>query len=209
MLRARCRMEERMERMPGTTYLWPGLTPLWRYGSWSALAVAVAFGVLLNAAILSTWVWSELLSPSTRTGTWLVVMVSWVAGGLYARRWNHRQPATETPATDQRFRRAQEHYVRGDWFEAERILTGLVRGNPRDVEARLMLATLLRHTHRVDAAALQLQWLQRLEEAGKWELEICREWELLQQARSARDAGTTPPATTTAESATESVQDAA
>lgn len=201
-----------MERMPWTTYLWPGLTQLWKHGSWSALAVAVAFGMLLNVAILSTWVWSdwsEQLPPGTRSITWLVIMVSWVVGGLHSRRGNHRQPAADSVATEPRFRLAQEHYVRGDWFEAERILTGLVRSNPRDVEGRLMLATLLRHTGRIDAAALQLQWLQRLDEAGKWELEISRECDYLQQARSARDAGTTPPESTTAEAATEMVQEAA
>jgi hypothetical protein len=198
-----------MDRMPWTTYLWPGLTRLWKHGDWSALLWAVGFGLLLNAAVVSTWVWSELLSPGSRSVTWLVVAVWWVAGGLWSRRWNRRQPATETATVDQRFRAAQEHYVRGDWFEAERILTGLVRSNPRDVESRLMLATLLRHTGRTDAAALQLQWLQRLEDAGKWELEICREWELLQQARSAGDVGTTPPAETAAEAATETVKDAA
>ena len=47
-----------------------------------------------------------------------------------------------------------------------------------------MLATLLRHTGRLDEATRQLDTLARLEGAGKWELEIRQERELLKKAKT-------------------------
>lgn len=177
-----------MNRTPWITYLWPGATQLWRHGAWSSLLLAVVFGLGLNLALLSTLVWSELFSPIIRNSTWLVVVVSWAGFALFSRHWNHHElVSSESRTSDDQFAAALDHYLQGDWFEAQRILTALIRRNARDVDARLMLATLLRHTRRFDEAAQHLAFLQRLEDAGKWELEICREWELLQQARSAGD----------------------
>jgi hypothetical protein len=59
----------------------------------------------------------------------------------------------------------------------------LLRKNLRDLEARLMLATLLRHSGRVDEAKRQLDTLARFEGAGKWELEIQRERDLLSNTK--------------------------
>ena len=64
-----------------------------------------------------------------------------------------------------------------------------MRKNRRDVEARLMLATLLRHTRRPEEAARQLEVLVRLDEARKWELEIQHEWNMLAAARGPRETG--------------------
>ena len=80
-----------------------------------------------------------------------------------------------------------EYYLRGDYFQAERLLGNLLREDSRDLEARLMLATLLRHTGRTDEAAAELNVLVRLEGAGKWELEIQRERELLREAEGRND----------------------
>jgi cytochrome c-type biogenesis protein CcmH/NrfG len=73
--------------------------------------------------------------------------------------------------------------LKGNWFEAERELNKLLRRDNRDLEARLMLATLLRHTKRFDEATRQLNVLVRLEGAKRWELEIRREGELITEAR--------------------------
>ena len=74
--------------------------------------------------------------------------------------------------------------MKGDYYQAEHVLEGLLRRNLRDVDARLMLATLLRHTGRLDEAAGQLDTLARFEGAGKWELEMRRERELLAEAKT-------------------------
>jgi len=57
-----------------------------------------------------------------------------------------------------------------------------------------MLATLLRHTGRLDDACGQLDRLERLENASKWELEIGRERELIRQARASGSDEQSPPA---------------
>jgi hypothetical protein len=51
---------------------------------------------------------------------------------------------------------------------------------PRDVEARLLLVTLLRHTRRLDQARLQLSDMTRYDEALEWEFEVDRERQLIE-----------------------------
>ncbi len=59
----------------------------------------------------------------------------------------------------------------------------LLRRDEHDLEARLMLATLLRHTKRFDEATSQFNMLAGLDGAHRWALEIHREGELLAEAR--------------------------
>ncbi len=78
--------------------------------------------------------------------------------------------------------------MKGDYYQAEHVLEGLLRRNVRDLDARLMLATLLRHTGRLDEATRQLDTLARFEGAGKWELEMRQERELLAEATTRNSA---------------------
>jgi protein involved in temperature-dependent protein secretion len=91
---------------------------------------------------------------------------------------------------------ARGEYLQGNWFQTEELVAQILRRNPRDVEARLLKATLLRHTGRWDEAREQLRQLQRLEGAGSWNMEIEREW-LLQSAaaRTRRSSQVSPHAT--------------
>ena len=57
-------------------------------------------------------------------------------------------------------------------FEAERLLGEILQLRPRDAEARLMLATLLRHNRRYGEALEQLSRLELLEDARTWRREI-------------------------------------
>ncbi len=90
-----------------------------------------------------------------------------------------RDKTVDAAARDDLFRQALGEYLKGAWFEAESILGRLVAKDPRDVDARLMLATLLRHTDRPADAQRQLEELDRLEKAEKWRAEIDREWQIL------------------------------
>jgi hypothetical protein len=169
----------------------------------------VGFAALLNLAILSTLVWSELLPPGLRNLAWLAVVVGWVGSAAFSLRRSHDPQEGSGPADD-RFRDAQDHYLKGNWFEAERLLVGQLRRNPRDVDSRLMLATLLRHTRRFKEAAWHLDRLQRLEGSEKWRLEIRREWELLAETgQDAEAEESEQPATTAAADSTILVKDAA
>jgi len=58
--------------------------------------------------------------------------------------------------------------LKGDGYQAEQILEDLLRRNVRDLDARLLLATLLRRAGRVDDATRQLDTLACFEGADKW-----------------------------------------
>jgi thioredoxin-like negative regulator of GroEL len=76
--------------------------------------------------------------------------------------------------------------LKGNWVESEHLICRVLRRAPRDLDAGLMLATLLRHTGRLEEAQRQLDRIVRFEGAHKWALEIRREREFLDEARKAR-----------------------
>lgn len=170
--------------MPWRIYLWPGLTQVCRQGAWTALGMAVGFAALLNLALASSLLWNELFTPVVRNTVWGAVVVIWAASAILSYRWDRRQLMLKDPRpVEDCFPHALDHYLKGNWFEAEQVLCGLLRANPRDVDAGLMLATLLRHTHRLDEAQKHLDRLGRLDGSEKWHLEIARERELLRAAQ--------------------------
>ena len=207
------RQPTRQRRM--ALWLWPGLPQVWWRGSPWALGVAVGFAVLLNLVIVASFGWTEWIQPQARTAGWIVLAVMWVAGAVISwRRGDHRaidhqqtnrslgdHEKTPDREDDELFRQARDDYLRGNWYEAEEMLVRLLHRSPNDVDARLMLATLMRHTERYDDARGQLKQLQRLEAAGKWQLEIRREWEYLAREQQADDISSASPADTEPEAA--------
>ena len=172
-----------MSRMPWAAYAWPGLPQLARDGNWTALAVAVVATALLNAILLGTCVWSDLVAPELRIICWIVLGGAWCFSVGYSV-WIDRRRESRPSGTDEKlFEQALEEYLKGNWFEAERKLAVLLRQNDRDLESRLLMATLMRHTKRFDEATTQLNLLVRMDGAHRWALEIQREGELLNQAR--------------------------
>jgi len=145
--------------------------------------LALAFAALVNVALVASFVWTELFPAGVRSAVWLAVAAVWV-GSAVAARWQHSgaDGNDDTARPGDPFGEAAEQYLKGNWFEAECLLAGLLRRDPRDVDAGLMLATLYRHTGRLDEAANQLDHLERLDEAAKWALEISRERRLLAEA---------------------------
>ncbi|HID74570.1 MAG TPA: hypothetical protein EYP56_01075 [Planctomycetaceae bacterium] len=188
-----------MRRTPWATYVWPGLPQLWSHGAWSGLFFAIGFAALVNLGLATSLLWSELFTPAMRILVWLAVGGFWVISAVFSYRWHRQYPVGLVTAwSEGQFRQAVAHYLKGDWFEAEHVLVGLLQRDPRDVDATLMLATLLRHTRRLGEAGACLSRLERLDGAEKWELEIRRERELLQAASMSRldqdGAGNSEPA---------------
>jgi hypothetical protein len=189
-----------MGRTPWATYLWPGLAQLWRRGSWLGLAVAVGFALLLNLAILATLFWIELLSARVRTSVYLGIAVFWVGSAVVAYHARRRSEAEGSVEKDEDgLRAAIEQYLKGNWFETERALESLLRRNPRDIEAGLMWATLMRRQGRLHEAVKELDRIERFEGHQKWELEIRRERELLNGGaeRTADSSGPAVPESST------------
>lgn len=174
-----------MVRMPWTTYLWPGLPRLWYGGLWSGLLLAVGFAALTNALLLATFVWVELLSPRYLQFAWLGTGAVWIGSAALSAWFGQGVPRRATSA-EAMFRGALREYLKGNWFEAQRILGRLLHLHPRDVEARLMLATLMRHTERHEEALEHLSRLELLRDAGKWAAEIEAEKRWIADAQSGR-----------------------
>jgi hypothetical protein len=166
------------------TVLWPGLPQLWLRGEVSSLGLAIGFSALLNLAIVSTWGWTELLGLPLLLVAWCGVALIWllslVGGAVQLPRpggVSAIEPGVD-PVGDL-FRAAQGEYLRGNWFEAELALNQLLERDPSDVDARLMLATLLRRIGQSKEAVEHLSRLSKTEGAEKWGLEIARQHRLL------------------------------
>lgn len=159
--------------------LWPGGTLLWREGAWLGLMLAVGFAVLLDLALLTTWIWTDVVSSAVRDAAWVMIGAIWLAW-LVA---SARSPAADGLDPEPLFQQAITEYLKGDWLAAQRLLERLLKYNAHDAEARLTLATLLRRTGRLDDAARQLDQLARQDAALKWAQEIIREQSLITRQR--------------------------
>jgi hypothetical protein len=173
-------------------HLWPGLAQLWLRGSWVGLVVAVGFTALANLLAAASFVWTEWLADQIRwtavAALGVVWLLSWIESRADWRRLLAELSAGEaglpepSELSDRWFREAQAAYLAGDWVVAEQALLKLLKQDARDAEARLMLATLWRHQGRAEAAAEQLDRLERLETAASWKSEISWERERISAA---------------------------
>lgn len=170
-------------------YLWPGVPQLLRRASWRNLAVALAWAAAVDGAILATFGWEELLPPSLRNAIWMLLGAAWLALLVFSSNSEQsgRRPTGDREAADN-FSLALDYYLKGQWFQAERVLREQLAAHERDLEARLLLATLYRRTRRAVEAAAELDRLERFEGSQKWALEICRERQLLAQGVGQTDS---------------------
>lgn len=179
-----------------TVYLWPGLAQLWIRGSWAGLVVAVGFTALANVLLLASLVFTEWLTFEARLTCAGALLVTWLMAWWQSRheRRKSRTNVSDDPSLEvseapqvesereQLFREAQQCYLRNDWVATEKLLLRLLKQDSRDVESRLMLATLWRHQGRGEEALRQLDRLERLEAAEKWQYEIHTEREAINHA---------------------------
>jgi len=179
--------------MPWATRMWPGLPQIWSLGSWSGLAQAVGFAFVVNLAVLGSFCWVELLPSGVLTSIWLAIGLFWLGSALFScRSLGHGRLEPDNGGETESFGEATEHYLRGNWYEAQRVLGNLLRRNPRDMEAGLMWATVLRHAGRTREAYEQLDRLERFEGHHEWGVEIRHERELIEQLwreKSGENAG--------------------
>ncbi len=173
-------------KMHWTAYLWPGLSRLWVRGSWAGLAVAVGFTVLANTLLMATLVYSDWMAVNVQLGGYAMLALIWMLAWWESRADRRRDGADSSEdgqseispvdqreeERDQKFREMQQCYLRGDWVATEQRLLLLLKQDARDVESRLMLATLWRHQGRDEEAIRQLDRLERLEAASPWQYEI-------------------------------------
>lgn len=169
-----------MRRPSFVLRLWPGGTLLWQDGAWYGLMLAVGFGVLLDLALLTTLIWTDVVGASVRAAAWLLIGVIWLAW-LAA---SNQRTAEDDSNPEPLFQQAVTEYLKGNWLAAERLLHRLLKLNDHDAEARLTLATLLRRTGRLDEASRQLDLLARQDNALKWAPEIVGQHALIARQRT-------------------------
>ena len=171
------------------TCLWPGLARLWFQGDALSLAVAIAFGFLLNAMLVVSFLSPHPLPGGWNRMGWCAVVVFWLVGVWQATRYRLREQGKPEEHDQQAlFIRAQAEYLRGHWLESQSSLKQLLRRDPQDVEAHLLLASVHRRAQRIDLSRRQLQRLCRLEGAAKWRTETEQELAALDRM-SALEAG--------------------
>jgi hypothetical protein len=140
---------------------------------------------MLNLVLTITLGWSELVDQTSRSALWTVCGVAWIVATVWSVKKCRRQLASrEVNPKQDAFPEAVQYYLSGDFYQAEGVLQRLIETNAGDVDARLMLATLLRHAGRCDEATGQLDILVRAEGAEKWRSEIDRERQRLADAKA-------------------------
>ncbi len=168
---------------------WPGLTNLWYRGEIYSLAIALLFAALFNIALLATLIWPEW--PTVVCSAWsfpigfalwfvrsLWVLLSFVAIWTFgASFFSTSMIRASLPSVecDNLLAVAQSDYLRGQYFEAEATLHRILSTGHEDVEAALLLASILRRTGRFRQALDCLERLERLDRARLWNSEIAAE----------------------------------
>ncbi len=164
--------------------LWPGLASLWYRGEVVSLLWVAIFGAALNVAILSTFHWEGWLSFGVWILIWLGVSGSSLMSLVYTTFTWPKIRGVRTVSDDHNrlFREAQQFYLRGEYFEAEALLQRIFNSGQPDVEAALMMVSILRRTRRWVQALYCIDRLMLLERASVWSLELQSERRRVQQA---------------------------
>lgn len=165
------------------TLLWPGMPWLWLRGSAAGLVLALAFAVVLDLAIVATWVYSEFFGIQVSLGLWAAAAAVWIVATVSAvSAFPPPIRTTRDAATDALFVAARDAYLARDWLAAETKLRSLLVVAPTDGEAQLLLATLLRRVGRLKESRDALDKLSRSDSGGPWLAAIARELERLAAA---------------------------
>ncbi|MEI6258140.1 MAG: hypothetical protein WCQ77_16035 [Planctomycetota bacterium] len=160
------------------TLVWPGMPWLWLRGSLAGLVLALAFALAVDMAVLTTWIWSELVDFRLSLALWTATAAVWlIATASAITAFPPPIPQGRDAATDKLFVTARDSYLARDWLAAETCLRTLLEISPTDGEAQLLLGTLLRRVGRCDEAAAALEALSRSDAAGPWRGTIARELE--------------------------------
>jgi hypothetical protein len=165
-----------------TVCLWPGLPAAWHLGQARGLWVALFFCWSLCLLLVATFVWPEWIAASWLRLFWLAALATWLIASIRnCLRLRSLLEVTDTQGTSD-LTEAQIEYLRGNWFEAEAILLEALHRRPRDPEATLLLAGVLRRTKRWRPALRRLEQLALLETAAGWQFEISREKALIERS---------------------------
>ncbi len=168
------------------SFLWPGFSGVARYGLWSQLAIALCFGVACQIVLSLNFLWCDFLSAFFKNSLYVGLLITWlflnIVAGTKLKRYEKMR---KSDSKGESFQEAQTYYLKGLWFEAECCLKDILKRNPFDADALLMLATLYRHVKRYSEAIRVLAELEKLDAAYRWEYEILFEKRAIKEEREA------------------------
>ncbi len=161
--------------------LWPGLPGAWYRGRTPHLVCALLAGWLASLLLLTTFVWPQWFSLGVTRLMWGVAIVAWLGVSV----WEHLRFSSWFTAIPQEateaFASAQSEYLKGNWFAAEAQLLSILHEDANDVEALLLLVSVLRRTRRWQPALRRLKQMELLDAAYRWRFEIAAERRWIQQ----------------------------
>jgi len=158
------------------TLAWPGLPWLWLRGSRGGLVVAVAFAVSLDVAVITTFIWPDLVELPIAVAVWTATAIVWLVSTVSALAAFPPPLAEPSPAAvDPLFVKARSAYLARDFVTAETRLRELLELAPTDGEAQLLLATLLRRAGRLAEARDALEKLSASDAGIRWGAAIAAE----------------------------------
>jgi len=146
------------------------------------LPTALAFAAAANFLLVARFIYPEWLSSG------LVRMAGWVGVAIWlfcVVRSVREMPLLLNPrrASGQpdRFAEAHQAYLRGQWAEAESLLSDCLAIENRDPPALILLCGVYRHTARLEAAERLLEEIRLTEAADGWWLEVAAEQNRLER----------------------------
>jgi tetratricopeptide (TPR) repeat protein len=175
------------------TLVWPGLPWLWLRGSLPGIVLALAFAVTLDVAMVTTWIWTDLVELPFKLAAWAGAAAIWLLGTASALSAFPPPLARGRSAeADALFLQARDAYLARDWARAEDALAAVLASAPTDGEAQLLLATLLRRVGRHDEARAALRKLSASDSGRPWRHAIAAERDRLDAATAPADNDHTP-----------------
>jgi hypothetical protein len=174
-------------------HAWPGWTKLWTEGDLRSLLLSLLFGILLNLWLAATWTWPHWWTSQGWWSSLVAIAVSASASAILAKDSLRSRALHQTPAksADQWLQDAQESYLQANYTEAEASLHRIFAAGHQDIEAMLLMISVLRRTGRIAQAQFCIDRLRLLERASPWLAELDHEQKKVRQQLMAPDATST------------------
>ncbi|MFO0065019.1 MAG: hypothetical protein ACK523_03575, partial [Pirellulaceae bacterium] len=168
----------------------PGWTKLWNEGDLRSLLLSLLFGIFLNLWIAATWTWPQWWTGQGWWSCLAALAVAASASAFLAKDSLRSLALRQAPAksADQWLQDAQESYLQANYPEAEASLHRIFAAGHQDIEAMLLMISVLRRTGRIAQAQFCIDRLRLLERAAPWMAELDQEQQKLRQQLVAPDA---------------------
>jgi tetratricopeptide (TPR) repeat protein len=155
--------------------VWPGLAQIWTGQELLGLFVAAAFAGVLNLALVSRLLWTELFAPQVSAFFAALAVVTWISSLGYTLWWTWQcHPQRYRLEIDALFRDALEAYLQGRWNDARRGLERILAMDENDADALMQLGLLFARTDQPAMARRAFRQCLETDSGSKWRWEIAQ-----------------------------------